>query len=168
MTPLLTFSLQSSADPSGRVRMVNGVDSRSRMFWKEQGILGETSSKLLLKVSVRCGSLLACFRSPSPTCRTSMLGPRTRWKGKARQNVLSPMRKSSGDRDSWRDVAAVCDDEDAGWVRSSRIRKDKQAGDEDEGGDGDEEGEESVESSPSSLAVCSHLGGASSTETSDW
>lgn len=163
-----TFSLLSRADESGRVRMVNGVARRSRMFWKEQGILGETSWKLSLKLSIRCGFLRPSptCRSPSPTCSTSMPGPMTKWNGKARQNVLRLIRRSKGERDSCR--AEEEDDDDDEEILSSLMKKDRHAGGVEVGGDGDEEGVEFADSSPSSLGVWSQVGFVSSTSTSDW
>lgn len=186
---LFTFSLVSACVQSGLVRMVKGDASLSRMPWNEGSILGETISKQSLNERLRWGSMRACLLSPSPSCSTSIRGPRTRWNGKARQKVARPMRRSVGlvesERGALVEVVAGTfgrDEREGGDV--FRMKKDRVVGaaqvGEGEGGDGEEEGEavgdavgvgvlESLSlCSVSSLGGKGVRGGASSTSTSEW
>lgn len=185
---VFTFSLVPACVVSGRVRMVNGDASLSKMPWNEGSILGETISKQSLNERLRWGSMRACLLNPSPSCSNSMRGPRTRWNGKARQKVASPMRRSLGLVESEREGRLVLS-EAAFWKeieagRISCIWKDKQtvgtAVGRGDGGDGDEDGEVGekicgvgfVESpsvfSMSLLGKKGVKGGTSSTSTSEW
>lgn len=138
-----TFSLVPACVASGLVRMVNGHASLKRIPWNDGSILGEMISKHSLNKTLRWGSMRACLLSPSPSCRSSMRGPRTRWKGKAQQNVASPMRRSLGLVDSKRedrlkltDVAFGNEGMETG--NCSCIWKDKQpVATEDKKGEGD-------------------------------
>lgn len=183
---IFTFSLVPACVVSGLVRMVNGDASLSKMPWNDGSILGETISKQSLKERLRWGSMRACLLRPSPSCRSSMRGPRTRWKGKARQKVASPMRRSLGLVESESEgrlalfIAAFWQMETDGG-RTSCIWKDKQtvgmAVGRGDGGDGDEGGEDGENrygvASPSVLSASlldnkGVKGGTSSTSTSEW
>lgn len=189
MCCVFTFSLAPACVASGLVRIVNGDASLKRIPWNDGSILGETISKQSLNKTLRWGSMRACLLSPSPSCSSSMRGPSTRWKGKARQNVASPMRRSLGLVDSKRedrlklaDVAFGNEGMEGG--NRSCIWKDKQTvGTEDRKGEGEvgDKGGEVVEyplgigavESPSkvsmSLMGCKGVeGGTSSTSTSEW
>lgn len=148
-----TFSLVPACVASGLVRMVNGDASLKRIPWNDGSILGEMISKHSLNKTLRWGSMRACLLSPSPSCKSSMQGPRTRWKGKAQQNVASPMRRSLGlvdskceDRLKLTGVAFGNEEMETG--NCSCIWKDKQpVATEDKKGEGDvgEEGGEGTE-----------------------
>lgn len=186
---VVTFSFVPACVVSGLVRMVNGDASLRRMPWNEGSILGETISKQSLNERLRCGSMRACLLNPSPSCSSSMRGPRTRWNGKARQNVASPMRRSLGLVESEREgrevltaVAFWKEEMEGGHV--SCIWKDKQivGAEVGKGERGDGGKEEEVVENPGGAGVVESLsvfsvsllegkgvrGGTSSTSTSEW
>lgn len=128
----------------------------------------------------------ACLLRPSPSCSSSIRGPRTRWNGKARQNVAKPMRRSLGLVDNeigGRFTEATFWREEREGGQLSWIWKEMQtigtAVGNGEGGEGDEEGEAvgdavgvGVAESPSVWSVSSLgskgvRGGTSSTSTSE-